>query len=656
MMEQLSKDNMRRPHDFDTARRPGEEDTRVRPLPIGHRLGELQLDAVLGVGGFGIVYRAFDRALQRVVAIKEYMPSMLATRGGDHTVSLRSERFVQAFDAGRAAFVNEARLLAQFDHPGLVKVLHFWEAHGTAYMAMPFYEGWTLKQSVDSGARFGEAKLHEILDGVLGALDTLHRAQCFHRDISLDNILIRTDGTPVLLDFGAARRSIGDLVDDRAVMLKPGYAPIEQYTDDPVFTQGPWTDIYGLGAVIHAAITGELPPPAVVRSIEDKYQPLATRAMPDREQYSRRFLTAIDHALQLRISDRPESIAVFANELGIDGFEQAPHGTSQHEDDGRAAGPSLGVVPEAQPPDAHPTIAPIPGDELTVRVPGTNRPAQEQEPADLGEGSTAANRTVQIEPPRVARDASAADASADDRQRVAGSRRLPRKRITLYGAGALALLLVAAIAMIVSGGQRTRAPAAPSTVARNTGAPPAVAPARQAPVPVASATVAVAPVTPRASEPAPTPAAMASVPTAAAQTGPVQRSIADGIAEASSAGVPAASLEGSESVVAIAPTRAASATPSAAASAIAVSAVAVAEVPPAVPKPVETARVRIKVKPWGEVYVDGIKRGVSPPLRVLSLAPGAHEIEIRNGNLRPLQRRVAIDAIGKPIDLDFTFD
>ena len=318
MTEQLSKDN--------------EQDAgvavagqAVRPLPLGYRLGELQIEAVLGGGGFGIVYRAFDLALQRVVAIKEYMPSMLAVRDGDQTVALRSERFAQAFDAGRSAFLNEARLLAQFDHPGLVKVLHFGTSHGTAYMVTPFYEGRTLKQMFDSGVRMPEAELREIVAALLGALDTLHRAQCFHRDISLDNILIRPDGKPVLLDFGAARKKIGDVVDDSAMMLKPGYAPIEQYTDDPAFSQGPWTDLYALGAVMHAMVSGELPPAAVVRSIQDSYQPLASRPFAQRDCYSLPFLATIDHALQLRIADRPESVAEFAAELGLREFDHASY-------------------------------------------------------------------------------------------------------------------------------------------------------------------------------------------------------------------------------------------------------------------------------------------------------------------------------------------
>ena len=237
----------------------------MRPLPLGHRLGELQLDEVLGIGGFGIVYRAFDRTLRRAVAIKEYMPSMLATRGGDYTVSLRSERFAQAFDAGRGAFSTK-RVLAQFDHPA-VKVLHFWESHGTAYMVMPFYEGRTL-QLLDGGMRISETQLRNIVGALLGALDTLHRAQCFHRDVALDNVLIRPNGSAILLDFGAAangsapgRRWRDDdqarLCADRAVHRRSRVQP--GAVDRPLCARRG-----------DAMITGELPPAAVVRSIRTR--------------------------------------------------------------------------------------------------------------------------------------------------------------------------------------------------------------------------------------------------------------------------------------------------------------------------------------------------------------------------------------------------
>ena len=213
-------------------------------LPIGTRLGEFEIREVIGEGGFGIVYLAFDHSLQRTVAVKEYMPAALAARASDHTVSVRSKRHAEAFGAGLRSFINEARLLAQFDHPALVKVYRFWEAHGTAYMAMRYYEGRTFKAVCrDNPELVNEAWLKRLLQPVLGALEALYAAQILHRDVSPENIMIQPDGQPVLLDFGAARQIVQDMAQSLTVILKPGFAPVEQYADDESMRQGPWTDI-----------------------------------------------------------------------------------------------------------------------------------------------------------------------------------------------------------------------------------------------------------------------------------------------------------------------------------------------------------------------------------------------------------------------------
>ena len=144
---------------------------------------------------------------------------------------------------------------------------------------------------------------------LLGAIKTIHDEGYLHRDISLDNIQIQDNGLPVLLDFGSARRSIGSVSDETETMLRPGYAPIEQYTDDNESEQGPWTDIYALGAVLHTLIVGSPPPVSVVRSIQDGYQPLAHRHLPG---YSPSLLQAVDKALALKMEDRPQTIDEFA--------------------------------------------------------------------------------------------------------------------------------------------------------------------------------------------------------------------------------------------------------------------------------------------------------------------------------------------------------
>ncbi len=283
-------------------------------LPAGTRFGELEILRTLGVGGFGIVYLAQDHALQRQVAIKEYMPGQLAQRGGGSQVSVRAGSLQETFDIGRRSFVNEARLLARFDHRALLKVYQFWEANGTAYMAMPYLQGLTLRQTRQAmtGAP-NEAWMLALLLPLLDGLTLLHAEGVLHRDIAPDNILLPAVGKdggadPILLDFGAARHAISDRTQTLTAILKPSYAPIEQYAEATALRQGPWTDLYALGAVAHYMLTGRPPPPSTARALADDYVPLVGQALPG---LSPRFLAAIDAALAVRPQDRPQSAGDF---------------------------------------------------------------------------------------------------------------------------------------------------------------------------------------------------------------------------------------------------------------------------------------------------------------------------------------------------------
>ena len=298
------------------ARSPAPDDEGGNMLPVGFYLGEFEITKVLGEGGFGIVYLAEDHSLGRRVALKEYMPSSLAQRIGRTQVSVKSERHRETFEAGLKSFVNEARLLAQFDHPSLVKVYRFWEANGTAYMVMPFYEGITLKDELKAmGAPPDEAWLRELLEPLSEALAVIHAEQCYHRDIAPDNvILLKGSNLPLLLDFGAARRVIGDMTQALTVILKPGYAPVEQYAEVPGMKQGPWTDVYALAAVVYYAITGKTPPTSVGRLMNDNYVPM-TQAGAGR--YSPAFLAAIDRALVVKPEQRTQSIDDLRRDLGM---------------------------------------------------------------------------------------------------------------------------------------------------------------------------------------------------------------------------------------------------------------------------------------------------------------------------------------------------
>ncbi|MEO6362069.1 MAG: protein kinase, partial [Caldimonas sp.] len=274
-------------------------------LPPGTRFGEFEILRVVGVGGFGIVYLANDHSLEREVALKEYMPASLAARGKGPQITVRSSSFAETYAIGLRSFVNEARLLARFDHPSLVKVYRFWEDNATAYMVMPFLQGVTLRDTRRAMAHPpDEAWIRSVIAPILSALELLHREGVYHRDIAPDNILLPPDGPPVLLDFGAARRVISDRTQSLTAILKPSYAPIEQYAEMVQMRQGPWTDLYALGAVIHYLLFGVPPAPATARAVQDDVDAIENRIVPG---VSPLFLEAVSWMLSIRPNQRPQS-------------------------------------------------------------------------------------------------------------------------------------------------------------------------------------------------------------------------------------------------------------------------------------------------------------------------------------------------------------
>ncbi|MFG6415969.1 serine/threonine protein kinase [Roseateles sp. DC23W] len=283
------------------------DDDSFHALPAGTRFGELEILGTLGVGGFGIVYLARDHSLEREIAIKEYMPSQFAQRDGQSQVSVRSVSMAETFELGRRSFVNEAKLLARFDHPSLLKVYRFWEANGTAYMAMPRLVGQSLREARKARPTPPpEDWLRRIFDAVLGGLETLHAQNVWHRDVAPDNIFLPADGSPpILLDFGAARQAIGDRTQVFTAILKPSYAPIEQYAEAAGLKQGPWTDFYALAAAMHDLLTGRPPPPCTARAMADELMPLSVPG------YSPSFLAGLDWALRVSPQQRPQSVAAW---------------------------------------------------------------------------------------------------------------------------------------------------------------------------------------------------------------------------------------------------------------------------------------------------------------------------------------------------------
>lgn len=287
-------------------------------LPLGFRLDEFEIRDRLGEGGFGIVYAAWDHSLGQLRAIKEYMPAGIAQRdpGGSAQVVSRGSRYRETFDKGLQRFIEEAQTLARFDHPSLVRVLRRWEAHGTAYMAMPLYEGSTLRETVRGlPERPSEAWLMQLLAPLTEALAVVHKNRWLHRDIAPDNIfMLRESNRPLLLDFGAARQVIGDVTQELTAILKPGFAPVEQYGETPGLEQGPWTDVYALAATIHWCLLGRAPAAAVSRVLVDNQQPLVQSAAG---LCSERFLAALDKALRVDARQRTQSMAELRADLGL---------------------------------------------------------------------------------------------------------------------------------------------------------------------------------------------------------------------------------------------------------------------------------------------------------------------------------------------------
>jgi tetratricopeptide (TPR) repeat protein len=276
-------------------------------LPPGTVLdGSYRIKGVVGSGGFGITYEADEINLGTVVAVKEYYPLDFGERAGTMSVRPKSDRHVRTFDWGRSSFIREARTLARFDHPSIVNVSRVFEANSTAYMVMRFERGRSFEAWLRELGRLPtQEELDRIVAPLLEALQTLHAADFLHRDIAPDNIIVRADGTPVLLDFGAARRAVAEMSQVFTGIVKAGYSPHEQYSSDGRL-QGPWSDLYALGGTLYRAVCGHPPEEATMRFDEDRMPPAVEVG---RGRYRPGFLAAIDMCLRVRHSQRPRSVA-----------------------------------------------------------------------------------------------------------------------------------------------------------------------------------------------------------------------------------------------------------------------------------------------------------------------------------------------------------
>jgi uncharacterized membrane protein YtjA (UPF0391 family) len=343
-----------------------------QPLPrntiLGSGLDQYRIDSVLGPGGFGITYLAESLRIHREVAIKEYFPAEFAYREGTTTVQPLRTGGRDLFTAGLRYFVEEARVLGRFRHEHIVRVIGLIEQFGTAYMVLEFEEGVSYKRWLQQlGRAPTQSEIDAVLEPVLSALETIHAQRLFHRDIAPDNIIIRPNGKPVLIDFGAARQFARENSHTLGAIVKSGYSPPEQYTLDTKL-QGAWSDVYALAATMHHALMGRPPEEASKRQLHDIALPIEDHLDPAlRSRYRPAFLEGINAGLALKPRERPATIAEWRPML----IGQAPadasavrSGTSapQQERDGaahRQTGVTDGTAePRTQPRDVEAAASP----------------------------------------------------------------------------------------------------------------------------------------------------------------------------------------------------------------------------------------------------------------------------------------------------------
>ncbi len=264
-------------------------------------LREYRIIKLLGEGGFGLTYLAFDTHLEKHVAIKEYMPAEHAVRESDSKIVPRSSASEKTYKWGLNAFINEAKTLAKFENPSIVRIYRFFKENGTAYIVMEYCQGGCLIDIISKDKPMDEQKLKKIITSIVNGLQLVHKEGILHRDIKPDNIMFRANGSAVLIDFGAARHAIGDKSRKVTTIITPGYAPLEQYSTKGKI--GPWSDIYSLAAVAYLCITGKKPPDIMNRLHDDTIAKLSDRLN------SSAFLQAIDFGLMLQVSDRPQNLS-----------------------------------------------------------------------------------------------------------------------------------------------------------------------------------------------------------------------------------------------------------------------------------------------------------------------------------------------------------
>jgi len=300
------------------AKKPG-KNRHLNALTPGFELHWYGFREILGQGGFGITYIAYDRNLAHEVAIKEYMPVDLATRASDNSVAPISAAHEERYQWGLERFIEEARTLAQFEHPNIVRVRNVFKHNNTAYMVMDYELGESLQDILSRRKVLNESDIETVMFPIIDGLKLVHAHGFIHRDIKPANIFIRVDGDPVLLDFGSARQAVEQGKNSMTSIFSKGYAPIEQYNSRED-EQGSWTDIYALGATMYRAIAGVPPTDAIDRStaisITSRDSYVAAVEIGEK-RYSEALLRAIDHAMKFNRQDRPQTITEWLSEFSV---------------------------------------------------------------------------------------------------------------------------------------------------------------------------------------------------------------------------------------------------------------------------------------------------------------------------------------------------
>ena len=289
------------------------QERNVTVLKKGERLKDKYIiEDVLGEGGFGITYSGYDEILSIRVAIKEYFPHALVTRNNEFTmsVSVSQTKYLDTFEEGKKKFLSEARTLAMFRaEEGIVSVNDFFSENNTAYIVMEYLEGFTLKEYLNGGNVFSMKAILQIMAPLFDSLELVHQRNLIHRDISPDNIMVLTNGKTKLMDFGSAREISAAGEKSMSIVIKHGYAPVEQYRSHGV--QGPWTDVYALAATIYKCITGVTPVESIGRIMNDTLKPpsvLGVSIDPAQER-------ALMKGMTVMRNDRYQTLAQFRDAL-----------------------------------------------------------------------------------------------------------------------------------------------------------------------------------------------------------------------------------------------------------------------------------------------------------------------------------------------------